>query len=161
MKNPIQDWIDSNNEVTDILNKIENSELSPHDQAELAMDKLCALLDLPKMPEDTTRYEDFYEKNGIEECRSVFVENALLKYFHPNEDPRSLIITAIYNVNNMIGVDLDEVVIKEFGEKFTGDCIIGYRGNGIDGEVVFPQKEGKNWVDLGCIAANKIISLDN
>ncbi|NKI31044.1 hypothetical protein [Croceivirga thetidis] len=160
MKNPIQNWIDSNKEVKDILKEIENSKISPSDQAELAMDKLCSLLDLPKMPEDTSRYEDFYEKNGIEESRSVFQENALLKYFHPEEDPRSLIITAIYNLKNLIGVDLDEVIVREFGEKFKDDYLIGFKGNGIDGEIVFPQKEGKSWFDLGCITVTKIINLE-
>lgn len=161
MENPIQTWIESNKELSDLLDRIENSELSNHEQAELAMEKLCSMFDLPKMPEDTSRYEDYYEKNGIDEWRSIFEENALLKYFYPEEDPRSLVLTAVYNLKHQIGVDLDEVLINEFGEDFPDGCLIGYKGHGIDGEVVFPQKEGKSWVELGCITATKIVRLEN
>lgn len=157
MENPIQTWIESDKKLSGLINEIENSELSDKDQAELAMDKLCHMFDLPKMPEDTSRYEDYYEKNEIDEGRSVFQEYALLKYFYPEEDPRSLILWAVYNLVHLIGVDIDEILIKEFGEDFPDGCLVGYRRNGIDGEIVFPQKEGKNWFDLGCIAATKIV----
>ncbi|WP_299399119.1 hypothetical protein [uncultured Gelidibacter sp.] len=157
MENPIQTWIESDKKVSDLINEIENSELSEQAQAELAMDKLCLMFDLPKMPEDTSRYEDYYEENEIDDARSVFQEYALLKYFYPEQDPRSLILWAVYNLIHLIGVDIDEILINEFGEDFPDDCIVGYRGKGIDGEIVFPLKEGKNWFELGCIAATKIV----
>lgn len=157
MGNVVQDWIESDKKLYRLLEKIENSNLSIVEQAELAMDRLCKLLDIPKMPDDTSRYEKFYEENNIEERRSVFEENALLKYVYPEEDPRSILVTAVYSVKHLVGVDLDEILEKEFGKDFSGNYVVGYRGNGVNGEIVFPQKEEKSWVDLGCFMVKKIV----
>jgi len=153
----MQTWIESNKELSNLINEIESSELSERAQAELAMGKFCLMFDLPKMPEDTSRYKDYYKKNDIDEGRSVFEEFALLKYCYPEEDPRALILCAVYNLIHLIGVDIDEILINEFEENFPDNCIVGYRGIGIDAEVIFPQKEGKSWFDLGCISINKIV----
>lgn len=161
MENPIQNWVESDQKLSELIKEIENSELSERAQANLAMERLCLMFDLPKMPEDKSRYEDYYEKNEIDERRSVFEEYALLKYCYPEEDPRALILFAVYNLIHLIGVDIDEILISEFGENFPDNCIVGYRGFGIDAEVVFPQKEGKSWFDLGCIAATKIVKSKN
>jgi hypothetical protein len=159
MENTMQAWIESNKELSKLINEIENSELSERAQAELAMDKFCLMFDLPKMPEDKSRYEGYYEKNEIDDGRSVFEEFALLKYCYPEEDIRALVLCAVYNLTHLIGVDIDEMLINEFGENFPDNCIVGYRGVGIDAEIIFPQKEGKSWFDLGCIAVTKIVKL--
>jgi hypothetical protein len=161
MENVVQNWIGSDRELYRLLEGIENSDLSKIEQAELAMDKLCSMFDLPKMPDDTLRYEEYYKENDVEEKRSVFEENALLKYIYPNEDPRQILVTAVYSVKNFVGVDLDEILLAEFGDDFSDDYVVGYRGNGVHGEIVFPQKEGKSWVDLGCFMAIKIVRLKN
>lgn len=156
MENPVQAWINSDKKLYALLEQFENSGLTILEQAEL-----CLMFDLPKMPEDKSRYEQFYQENDIEEGRSVFEENALLKYFNPDEDIRSILITAVYSVKNFVGIDLNDIVEKEFDENFTADYVIAFRGSGVEGEIVFPQKEGKNWIDLGCFMAIKMVQLKN
>lgn len=161
MENPVQLWIQSNEQLARLLEEIETSGLPESKQAELALDKLCEMLDLPKTPADLERYADYYQKHQIDEPRSVFEENALLNYLYPEEDPRGILLAAVYNVKHHLGVDLDEIAAKEFGADFPDGCLVGIKGNGIYGEVVFPQKEGKSWVDLGCITVTKIVRLEH
>ncbi|QIL38879.1 hypothetical protein G7074_06035 [Pedobacter sp. HDW13] len=39
---------------------------TPFEQAKLAFDKLCALYNLPKIPEDLAQFEAYYEHKGID-----------------------------------------------------------------------------------------------
>jgi len=129
---------------------------SPEEQAGFAFDRLCEIYDLPKMPEDLERYESYYEKNGIDDPRSVFEEHTLLKFLEPNDDPRGLVLSSIYHVKNNFGVDYINVAEKEYGNEIPENCQIGIKGDGLNGQVIFPEKEGKSWFDLGCILNKKI-----
>ena len=157
MENLIEKWINEDKQLYDLVVEIQSMDKSEIEQAEIAFIRLCELYDLPKMPVDTKRYESYYDENDISNPRSVFEEHALIKFMDPNNDPRGMVLSAVYNVKNNVGVDYNHVAEIEFENEIPKDLQIGIKGNGIDGTVLFPQKEGKSWVDLGCIVLNKLI----
>tara|TARA_A100000171_G_scaffold39305_1_gene38912 strand:- start:1350 stop:1826 length:477 start_codon:yes stop_codon:yes gene_type:complete len=156
MENPIQAWINEDKTLSDLLVEIQSLNITVLEQAEVAFDKLCELYDLPKMPEDIEKYKAFFEEKGIEEPSSVFEEHALLKFLEPNNDPRGLVLTAVYHVKKGLRVDYEEIAEKEFGKNIPKDLQIGIRGTGIQGEVVFPTIENKSWIELGCVVNAKL-----
>ena len=156
MENVIEKWVNEEEELKSLLVEIQSMELSVDRQSEVAFNRLCEMYDLPKMPEDTFRYAQYYEANDIEVRRSVFEEYTLLKFLTPENDPRGLVLTAVYHVKMGGGVDYAEIAAKEFGKNYPPNLQIGIRGKGLKGEVVFPLKEGKSWFDLGCIVNSKL-----
>lgn len=127
MNNPIQIWINEDKRLSDLIVEIQSKDLSVEQQAELAFHKLSDLYDLPKMPEDIEKYEAFYEEKGIEEPSSVFEEHTLLKFLEPNNDPRGLVLTAVYHVKNGLRVDYEDIAKKEFGKNIPKDLQIGIK----------------------------------
>ncbi|MBT8297719.1 MAG: hypothetical protein KJO52_05240 [Maribacter sp.] len=149
MENPIQQWISSDKKLSDLLVEIQSMNKTPVEQAEIAFDRLCEMYELPKMPEDL-------ENNGTEYERSVFEEHSLLKFLAPNDDPRGLVLSSIYHLWKNLVVDYQDIAEKEFGSNIPENCQIEIKGEGINGQVVFPSKEGKSWFDLGCIVNTKL-----
>jgi len=113
------------------------------------------MYELPKIPREIENQDQENEENYYD-SRSVFEEHALIKYLDPDDDPRGRVLAAVYNVKNNVGVDYMEVAIKEFGSKIPKNLLIGVLGEGFHGNVVFPQKEGKSWYELGCKVCAKL-----
>ena len=87
-----------------------------------------------------------------EEKRSLFEEFTYLKYFSDDgEDLRPVVLLAAWNILNGMNVDLMRIAKKEFGTNIPEECQIAIRGEGINGEVVFPQNECKSWNYLVCL----------
>ena len=134
MMKPLIDWINSDKKLHNLLTEIEATKKSPLEQAEIGFDKLAELYKIPKMPNDVPDNDD----NGI----SLFEEHALIKFLEDEKtDPRGFVLSATYHLLNGITVDLNEVIKKEFGNNAPENCKIGIKGNGFNGEVIFPQKE--------------------
>ncbi|MNR24158.1 hypothetical protein D3C85_1412230 [compost metagenome] len=112
----------------------------------MAFNELSNLYDLPKMPEDLIRYEAYYENNGITDPRSVYEEAALLKFLEPNDDPRGIVLLAIYHVKHAIGVNLHDVFKKNSG-KLSRNSKLGIKGKSINTLIVF-IKDNESWCDL-------------
>ncbi len=143
MKNPLIDWINNDKKLNALLTEIESTGKSPIEQAEIGFDKLAELYKIPKMPNDVQNDDE----NGI----SLFEEHALIKFLEDEKaDPRGFVLSATYHLVNGFRVDLNEVIKKEFGNNIPENCKIGIKGDGFNGEVVFPQKEKKSWIELGC-----------
>ncbi|MBB2148270.1 hypothetical protein [Pedobacter gandavensis] len=130
-------------------------EKSPFQQAEVAFDELSDLYDLPKMPEDLDRYEEYYESNGITDPRSLYEEAALLKFLEPNDDPRGVVLLAVYHVKHAIGVDLHHV-FKKNSRKLPRNSRLGIKGEGINTFIVF-IKDNESWYDLDCKVMLKLL----
>ena len=142
--------------LSDILVEIQSIDDTLEEQAGIAFDRISEFFDIPKMPIDKRKYYDFYRENGIDEPpRSVFEEHALLKYLKPGDDPRGLVLSAIYHVVHNVGIDPLYAAKKAFGDNIPSPYQIGYRGEGINGVLVFPQLEDKSWTELGCISLEK------
>jgi len=148
MKPNFEQWVKKDRKLNDLLVEIQSTDSPPFEQAELAFDKLCALYNLPKMPEDLAQFEAYYERKGIDAPRSVYEEAALLKFLEPHDDPRGVIVLAVFHVKNDIGVDLKDV-FAQAPDKLPEIPRLGIRGEGLDTEIIF-IKDNENWFDLGC-----------
>jgi len=150
MANPIQEWINEDDQLYNLIIEIQSSDKNPNTQAEIAFNKLCDLYDIPKMPESVITIE--HNSENVCESRSLFEEHALLKFLAPeNEDPRGIVLSAAYNILHNNLVNYYEVAKKEYDNKIPEVCQIGVSGNGHISKVVFFQKETQNWEDLGCL----------
>lgn len=159
MSNVIQQWIDNDEGLTELITEIQNKFSPPNDQAKEAFFLISEHYDLPVMPEDKERYWSYYENHKIESPRSVFEEHAVLRFLAPEDDPRGRVLSAIFHVKNNISVDYKHVAEKQFGKKIPQDLLIGIRGEGLNGEIVFPLLEGKTWTELGCVVCSKLVSI--
>ena len=142
-------WINSDKNLYQLIEDIESKDLTVIQKAELGFEKLCALYNIPRMPSDIKYPQD----NGDEyiEPRSLFEEHAYIKFLaDANDDPRGLVLSAVYHILNDYQIDLRYIAKKEYGKKVPKECLIALKGEGFHGEVVFPEKEGKSWIDLGC-----------
>ena len=149
--NPVEKWINSDNDLRKLLIEIEHSKKSLSGKAEEAFERLSEHYSLPKMPSDLS-------EEDAEDKRSFFEEHALIKYLSDdNEDPRGIVISAAYHILNDIKVDMRQVAQKEFGRNIPERYQIAIRGNGYNGEVVFPQKLDKSWGELGCVIMKQLI----
>ena len=143
MKNALLDWINKDKKLHDLLSGIEATGKSPIEQAEIGFYKIAELYKLPLMPNDVPKDDE----QGV----SLYEEHALIKFLEDNKtDPRGFVLSAAYHLVNGYRVDLYQVIEKEFGENAPANCRIGIKGDGFNGEVVFPQKETKSWIELGC-----------
>ncbi|QKX05357.1 hypothetical protein HN014_10665 [Aquimarina sp. TRL1] len=160
-KQYLKDWIDSDKKLQDLIVEIESTGKSNNEKAELAFEKLSTLYNIPRMPIDVNEGFEFKSKNPLKEIidkRSLFEEHTLIKYLSKeNEDPRGMVLLATWHLLNDYRVDLWQIAEKEFGGNIPDRCQIGIRGSGIYGEVVFPNKEGKSWSELGCLKNNLLI----
>jgi hypothetical protein len=155
MKNPIQEWINSDERLFELIIEIQTAHEDPNKQAEIAFNKLCDIYEIPKMPDDTISIAKNTENN--QQSRSLFEEHALLKYLAPDtEDPRGLVLSAAHNLLHSNTIDYYEIVKKEYKNKIPELCQIGLSGNGFYSKVVFFEKETKNWEDLDCLTITSI-----
>ena len=154
-ENLIDNWINNDRKLYDLIIEIESTNKSLVEQAEMAFEKLAKLYNIPRMPSDINDEEFDYDEDL--ELRSLFEEHALIKFLtEKNEDPRGIVLSAAFHLLNDYRVDLFQVAEKEFGKKIPEECKIGIKGDGYNGEIVFPQKESKSWVDLGCVIMTQI-----
>lgn len=143
-----EQWTTGNQVLNEQLVKIQGMDCGPLKQAEFAFKELSSLYDLPLMPEDLERYEAFFKSKGITEPRSVYEEAALLKYLSPDDDPRGIVLFAVYNVKHGMGIDIRDV-FKKNAKKVLKNSRLGIIGEGINTSIIF-IKENDNWFDLGC-----------
>jgi hypothetical protein len=151
-QNPVEHWINTDKQLNDLIVEIESGDKTLSEKAEIAFEKLSELYEIPRMPTDIKDEElDDDDFDGVTDQRSLFEEHALIKYLaDENEDPRGMVLSAAFHLLNDYRVDLFQVAEKEFEKNIPKKCRIGIKGEGYNGEVVFPQKETKSWIELGC-----------
>jgi hypothetical protein len=150
MGNEIQKWIDEDKELSKLLTDIQLEFESVEEQAIEAFHKVTSHFNLPLMPEDKGQFENEYEQRGVVNPRSVFEEYTVLNFLAPDDDPRGRVLSAIFHVKQDIQVDYHYVAEKQFGSNIPKELLIGMRGEGLKGELIFPLLEGKTWTQLGC-----------
>lgn len=158
--NPIQDWYTSEERIQQVIDTLSSSGLTEEEQAKAAFDQVADAYDLPKYPQDFTdaHYERFSEQ-GVENPRSVFEENTILSYLEPEDDPRGIVILALYNVHHGIQIPLNECAKKHFGgkRKIPKEYMVCFIGETIYGKLHF-MKDGESWTEMGARSAMKIIN---
>jgi len=154
----IQDWINSEKDLANLLIEIEKMSDSFKEQAEITFNKVCEIYKLPKLPQDIVDNEEYetQEEDKYEGETSVYEQLGLLKYLMPNEDLRGLVLNAIYFVKNGYVTDIEEVMLKKFGDNIPDEVGFGFRGENTDVEIVFVL-QGESWFDLGCKMFTKYV----
>lgn len=157
-ENPIINWFQSDDELCNIVNRIAAAGKSLEEQALEAFHQLSAHFNLPKYPEDISEqdYERFDEM-GVDDPRSVFQEATIFNYLEPEEDPRGIVMVALYNVKNGIFSDVNKCAEKHFGS-VPKEYMFCYVGDGFAGKLHF-LKTGESWFNIpGVKSATKVIN---
>ncbi len=159
--NEIQQWIDSDKVLSDVLVEIQEMPISLQEQAEVAFHRISEMYGVPKMPEDIV-YDNDEESESITsdnpEQSSVYEQLGLFKYLHPDDDPRGLVLAAIYAVINNLSIDMGDIYNKKYGRKTPTLYGIGWIGENSKVEIIFIEK-GESWYDAGCKVFVKFDSL--
>ena len=129
MQNGFEKWITTDEDLNNILEDIESTNLPVAEQAEMAFHRLCEIYKLPKLPENLESFTEYYENKNIDilDVKSVYEELAFIKYLEPEDDPRGLVMFAIYNVKNNESI-VSEVENKFFGNKTPKEYWLGFKG---------------------------------
>ena len=142
MQNGFEKWITTDEDLNTILEKIEATNLPVTEQAEMAFHQLCEVYKLPKLPENLEHFTEYYENKNIDilDVKSVYEELAFIKYLEPEDDPRGLVMFAIYNVKNNESI-VSEVENKFFGNKVPKEYWLGFKGQNTKVELTVSTKE--------------------
>ena len=157
--NPIEDWYNSDEQIKNIIDRLSSSGMTNEEQAIAAFEEISVAFDLPKYGHSfTDAHYARYEELGMESPRSVFEEAAVIRYMEPDEDPRGIVILALYNVHNGIQLPIEECAEKYFGgkDKIPTQYMVCFLGENIDGKLHFLEP-GESWIDLGARSAMQII----
>ncbi len=159
-ENPILKWLQSDQTLCNIINQIDAGGNSFEEQALASFHQLAEHYDLPKYPGTfTDKHYSFFEQLGINEPRSVFEEATILKYLDPDDDPRGLVMVALYGVKNGLFTDINECAKKHFGpNKIPKEYTVCLVGDGYAGQLHFLQA-GESWFELGARSAIKVITV--
>lgn len=161
--NPLELWYSSDKKFKEIIDKLNESGKSPFDQAKEAFYILADLYQLPKYPEDITD-DDYIQlaKKGINKPRSVFEEVGIFRFLEPDDDPRSVVISAIYTLKNRTYVNINLCAEQHFGgqEYVPQSYVVYYTGNDADGKLNFLTDEESTWLKEGVKYASKIIRVE-
>lgn len=157
--NHIIKWFKSDEKLCDIINSIDALNKSIEESAKLAFYQVSDYLKLPKQPEDITdqMYKEF-EEFGFEP-ESVFEQMAIINYMaDKNDDKRSLVMQALYNVyyKDYHGLEYAAEIYYGGAEKIPKTYACYLFGNDIDARIEFSIKE-KNWTDSGARMMKKIV----
>jgi hypothetical protein len=156
--NPLSDWIESDPKLREIIERLTVSGKTIEEQAKSGFYEISEAYNVPKYPDDITDkdYEE-YEKKGIEYPTSVFEEVGRIRYCHPNEDIRGIVLWAIYNSKTGYSFDINECARRHFGseEKIPEEYLVYYTGKDIDSLLHF-LPDGESWVKPGVKYASKI-----
>ncbi|KNB60372.1 DUF1963 domain-containing protein [Chryseobacterium sp. Hurlbut01] len=150
---PLQEWIDTDKKLSAMLVEIQEMPISVEEQAEVAFHRISEAYNVPKTPQDI----DFENEEGIERT-SVYQHLGLIRYLEPDDDPRGLVLSAIFFAKENLEVDYDLVFAKAQNEGIRREEItgIGFLGENYNVKIVF-VKNTESWFDLGCSFFTKIV----
>jgi len=158
--NPVIDWINKDEKLRTIIERLSNSGLTEKEQADIAFDEISDAYDLPKYPDSFTE-DDYkrYEEAGINDPRSVYEEVGIIHYLEPNDDPRGIVLFAIYNIKNGFKIDITEAARRHFKskKKIPSEYMIYFLGDKSATIMHFLNNE-KSWFDTGAKYASKILN---
>jgi hypothetical protein len=156
---PIGDWYNSDEKVKNIIDRLSSSGMTNEEQAAAAFEEMSDAFDLPKYGHNfTDAHYAHYEELGMDTPRSVFEEAAIIRYLEPDDDPRGVVMLAIYHVYNGIQVPMEECAEKHFGGKgkIPQQYMVCFLGENVDGKLHFLD-QGESWMELGARSAMQII----
>ncbi len=159
-ENPIDDWYHADGKLKAIIDTLSFSGKSPEDQARDAFYQIADLFQFYKFPDDFTD-DDYkrFEEESIHKPRSVFEEVGIIRYLEPNDDPRGIVLLALYNAKHSTFMDINICAERYFGgkSKIPLTYIVYYTGKDSDSRLNF-LKEGELWTKPGVKYASKIVN---
>jgi hypothetical protein len=159
--NPVIDWINTDEKLRAIIERLSNSGLTEKEQADVAFDEISDAYNLLKYPDSFTE-NDYkrYEELGINDPRSVYEEVGIIHYLEPNDDPRGIVLFAIHNIKNNLKMDINEAALKHFKskKKIPSEYMIYFLGDKSSTMMYFLEND-KSWSETGAKYASKIINL--
>jgi len=157
--NPIDEWYGSDEKLKEIIDSLSFSNKSPEEQAREAFYQIANLYELHKFPDDITE-DDYktYEEEGIDDPRTVFEEIGIIRYLEPDDDPRGVVLFALYNIKNRTYMNIDFCAERHFGneKQIPSSYMIYYTGTDVDSKLNFLE-DGETWTKPGVKYAFKIL----
>jgi hypothetical protein len=159
MDNPIDEWYSSDERLKNIIDTLSLSGKSPSEQAKEAFYQISELYGLHKYPDDISE-DDYkkYEEEGIDDPRTVFEEVGIIRYLEPNDDPRGVVLFALYNIKNRMYMDISFCAERRFGgkKKIPDSYMVYYTGQDADSNLHF-LNTGESWTKEGVKYASKVL----
>ena len=149
IENAVQNWINTDSELSNLLVEIEQMTDDVFQQAEIAFHKVSEKYNVAKMPTDIDENYDDLEPEVYVDPSSVYEQLGYLKFLYPHDDIRSLVMLAIYFVKDDFVADIDEVLQIKYGDNPPEYLGFGFKGINTNVELVFVTKN-ESWFDLGC-----------
>lgn len=157
--NPIDTWYSNDERLKKIIDTLSSSGKSPFEQAREAFYQISKLYNLHKYPDEITE-DDYkiYKEEGIDYPRTVFQEIGIIRYLEPEDDPRGVVLFALYNVKSRKYMDINLCARKHFGskKKIPDNYIVYYTGQDADSKLNF-LNAGESWTKEGIKYASKIL----
>ena len=157
--NPIDEWYLSDNRLKNIIDTLSISGKSPFEQAKEAFYQISELYGLHKHPDEISE-DDYkkYEEEGINNPRTVFEEVGIIRYLEPEDDPRGVVLFALYNIKNRVYMNIDICAERHFGskQKIPKSYMIYYTGQDADSKLNF-LTAGETWTKEGVKYASKVL----
>ena len=157
--NPIDIWYSSDERLKNIIDTLSLSGNTPFEQAKEAFYQISELYNLHKYPDDITE-DDYkkYEEEGLDNPRTVFEEIGIIRYLEPEDDPRGVVLFALYNIKNRRYMNIEFCAERHFGNKknIPNNYIVYYTGQDADSRLNF-LLDGESWVKEGVKYASKIL----
>lgn len=158
--NSIDIWYSSDERLKTIIDTLSLSDKSAFEQAKEAFYQISELYNLHKYPDDITE-DDYrkYEDEGIDNPRTVFEEVGIIRYLEPEDDPRGVVLLALYNIKNRTYIDISFCAEKHFGgiNKIPDNYVVYYTGQDADSKLNF-LNAGESWAKEGVKYASKILN---
>ncbi|HLO72860.1 MAG TPA: hypothetical protein VK164_02905 [Flavobacterium sp.] len=154
--NPLENWISTDNKLSQMLSEIETVSNSEQEQAKIAFHRLAENYNLPKYPDDvqdreTIQVADFHLYNPI----SIYEVLGKIKFVDKNlQNLKSNVLLAAYLIINNLEPFIDEELDEFLGNNQLSG--FGYKGEDVDVEMI-PIIEGESWFEKGCTFFTKEI----
>ena len=157
--NPIDNWYLSDEKLKSIIDTLSLSGKSPFEQAKEAFYQISEFYNLHKYPDDITE-DDYkrYVEEGLDNPRTVFEEVGIIRYLEPEDDPRGVVLFALYNIKNRTYMDIGSCAEKHFGskKKIPDSYMVYYTGQDADCKLNF-LSAGDTWNKEGVKYASKVL----
>lgn len=158
--NPVDNWYKSDSKLQAIISSISGQNKSAMEQAMDAFELVSVAYNLPKFP-DSFSDEDFekYCREGVDNPRSVYEDVGIIRYLEPYDDPRGIVLCALYNIKNRTYTDRSICASRHFGSKskIPKEYVIYFTGETADSKLNFLTGD-ESWTKPGVEYASKILN---
>jgi hypothetical protein len=158
-KTDFEKWVATEPGIMPLIESITATNQPLMEQAKEAFYKMGDLLRVPKFPEDITEeMAARFEAEGIDDPRSLFEEVGIVRYLEPEDDPRGIVLAALYNTKRQQYANIDLCALEHFGgrKKIPNEYMVYYTGQDADALLHF-TKQGESWFREGVKYGAKII----